>query len=151
ITLGGERIAVLDESPAEAKAMAVDALLAIPGLEHGAVDYIINTDKEAAHQAAVLDNNPTSQPGGILSQLKEKSRDIPAAIIDHYFPETYEKQFTKSNTYFDLHDVLEPLRFRDAETTTVTPSPEGKIYAKKYTVIGDVQNIGYHRGLRKQA
>src|SRR5699024_11375560 len=35
--------------------------------------------------------------------------------------------------------------------STVTPSPEGKIYAKKYTVIGDVQNIGYHRGLRKQA
>lgn len=151
ISIGGDPIDVLDELPAEVKEMAVDALQAIPGLEHGAVDFIINTDKEATHQAVVLEINPTAQLGGILYPIKGKARDVPAAIIDHYFPETYEKQFTKSNTYFDLHDVLEPLRFRDAETTTVTPSPEGKIYAKKYTVIGDVQNIGYHRGLRKQA
>src|SRR5699024_12821715 len=101
------------------------------GLEHGAVDFIINTDKEAAHQAVVLEINPTAQLGGILYPIKGKARDVPAAIIDHYFPETYEKQFPKSNTYFDLHDVLEPLRFRDAEATTDTTSPEGKRYAKK--------------------
>src|SRR5699024_10821922 len=29
--------------------------------------------------------------------------------------------------------------------------PAGKIYAKQYTVIRDVQHIRYHRGLRKQA
>src|SRR5699024_7795411 len=97
ISIGGDPIDVLDELPAEVKEMAVDALQAIPGLEHGAVDFIINTYKEAAHQVVVLEINPTAQLGCILYPIKGKARDIPAAIIDHYFPETYEKQFTKSN------------------------------------------------------
>ncbi|HEX6593684.1 MAG TPA: acylphosphatase [Bacillota bacterium] len=151
ISIGGDPIDVLDDLPTDIKQMAVNALQAIPGLGHGAVDLIVDFDSTETDRAVVLEINPTAQIGGILYPIQGKARDVPAAIIDYYFPETSDKQFAKGKTYFDLHDVLEPLRFRDAETTTVTPSPEGKIYAKKYTVIGDVQNIGYHRGLRKQA
>src|SRR5699024_1264045 len=48
-------------------------------------------------------------------------------------------------------DVLSPLTTRAAKRTTVTPHPQGELFAKKYTIKGDVQDIGYHRGLRKQA
>src|SRR5699024_7284413 len=57
----------------------------------------------------------------------------------------------KSRFYFDFMDVLSPLINRTVNKTTVTPFPQGKVYAKKYTITGDVQQIGYHRGLRKQA
>src|SRR5699024_1417325 len=57
----------------------------------------------------------------------------------------------RTRTYFDFYVVLDPLQSRDAATTTVTLSPHGKIFAKKYIVTGDVQSIGYHRGLRTQA
>ncbi|GAB3789606.1 acylphosphatase [Virgibacillus kimchii] len=149
ISLGGDPIDVLDELPEEIKTTAVRAIQAVPELYHGSVDLIIHADDTEA--GFVIEINPTSQLGGILYPLKGKSRDIPSAIIDYYFPETINVTKNKANIYFDFHDVLDPLQSRDASVSTVTPCPQEKLYAKKYTVSGDVQDIGYHRGLRKQA
>lgn len=151
ISLGGDPVDVLDELPSEIKETAVNAIKAVPGLLHGAVDLIIHQDRPAHEAGFVIELNPTAQLGGLLYPIKGKSRDIPAAIIDYYFPETAALKVDKTQTYFDFQDVLEPLQSRDANTSTVTPSPLGKLYAKKYTVSGDVKDIGYHRGLRKQA
>lgn len=151
ISIGGDPIDVLDELPEEVKQVAIEALHAIPGLTHGAVDLLLHRNKPLEEASYVIELNPTSQIGGILYPIEGKSRDIPAAIIDYYFPETKDLALDKTQTYFDFHDVLDPLQNRDASVTTVTPSPLGKIYAKKYIVSGNVQDIGYHRGLRKQA
>ncbi|MEC5425931.1 acylphosphatase [Virgibacillus sp. C22-A2] len=151
ISLGGDPVDVLDELPMEIKNTAVNALQAVPGLTHGAVDIIMHENKAIEEAGFVIELNPTAQIGAILYPMKGKPRDIPAAIMDFYFPETIHMQYDKTKTYFDFHDVLDPLQSRDASTTTVTPSPLGKLYAKKYIVSGSVQDIGYHRGLRKQA
>lgn len=148
ISLGGDPIDVLDTLNENTREIAINALKAIPGLSHGAVDLIVH---ESSGKPYVIELNPTSQIGGILYPIKGKSRDIPAAIIDYYFPSTKDMELDKTKTYFDFHDVLDPLQSRDAAVTTVTPSPMGRIYSKKYIVSGDVQDIGYHRGLRKQA
>src|SRR5690625_5426446 len=66
-------------------------------------------------------------------------------------PETKEVNTDKEKMYFDFSDVLSPLESNSANVSMVTPMPTGKLYAKKYTVIGDVQQLGYHMGLRKQA
>ena len=149
ISIGGDPIDVLDDLSAEIKRVAVQALRAIPGLTHGAVDMIIDEEQEG--KGYVIELNPTAQIGGILFPVKGKARDIPAAIIDYYFPETKDVQTEKEKIYFDFHDVLEPLISRQGVISTVTPAPIGKIHMKKYTVFGDVQNHGYHLGLRKQA
>ncbi|WP_163969614.1 acylphosphatase [Oceanobacillus halotolerans] len=151
LSLGGDPIDVYDELPQGIKDTAVKALHAVPGLEHGAVDLIIHPDKSPEEAGYILELNPTAQLGGILYPMKGKSRDVPAAIIDYYFPETIDVKMNKGKTYFDLYEVLDPLHSREAVVTTVTPSPMGEIVAKKYTVSGDVQDIGYQRGLRKQA
>ncbi|WP_152656809.1 acylphosphatase [Oceanobacillus sp. CFH 90083] len=148
ISLGGDPIDVLDSLSQEVKDTAVKALRSIEGLTHGAVDIMIN---ETDNKAYVLELNPTAQLGGLLYPMKGKSRDIPKAIIDFYFPETKGNDVAQINTFFDFHDVLDPLQNRDATVTTVTPCPQQKIYMKKYIVIGDVLDLGYHRGLRKQA
>ncbi|WP_036833697.1 acylphosphatase [Pontibacillus litoralis] len=151
ISIGGDPIDMLDDLPSEIKKVAVQALQAVPGLDHGAVDMMVHPDKPVNEAAFVIELNPTAQIGGLLYPMYGKSRDIPSAIIDYYFPETKGMDEERTNTYFDLHDVLEPLQMNTAYSTTVTPSPRGKLYAKKYTVYGDVKDIGYHRGLRKQA
>ncbi|MED3655570.1 acylphosphatase [Heyndrickxia sporothermodurans] len=150
ISKGGDPIGVTEELTDRIKNIAVQALHCIPGLTHGAVDLIIdNTNK---NNAVVLELNPTAQIGGLLFPVEGKASDIPSAIIDYYFPETKGAMFSnKSKLYFDFMDVLYPLNNRTAKVTTVTPIPKGEIYAKKYIVKGNVQNIGYHRGLRKQA
>mgnify|MGYP001476096576 FL=1 len=151
ISIGGDPIDVLDELSDEIKQIAVQALRAIPGLTHGAVDLIIDKDQDGNEAGYVIELNPTAQIGGILFPVKGKSRDIPAAIIDYYFPETKNVQTEKEKIYFDFYDVLEPLISRQGVISTVSPAPIGKIHMKKYTVYGDVQNHGYHLGLRKQA
>lgn len=152
ISLGGDPVDVFDELSNKIKEIAVKALKAVPGLVHGAVDILLYKDEETNEERGyVIELNPTSQLGGILYPVKGKARDVPAAIIDYYFPETKGRRLDNEKIYFDLFDVLEPLQSRQAHVSTVTPSPQGKIHAKKYTVIGDVQDLGYHRGLRKQA
>lgn len=150
ISIGGDPVDVFDEISHEVKDTAVNALRAVSGLEHGAVDIIIDENADDV-KAYVIELNPTSQLGGLLFPINGKSRDVPSAIIDYYFPETKSHHVDRTRTYFDFYDVLDPLQSRDAVTTTVTPAPRGRIFTKKYTVTGDVQNIGYHRGLRKQA
>ncbi|MFD1020149.1 acylphosphatase [Thalassobacillus hwangdonensis] len=146
ISLGGDPVDVLEELPANIKQLAVDAIKAVPGLVHGAVDLITHEEEKKGY---IIELNPTAQIGGLLYPIKGTPRDIPAAIIDYYFPETKGKD--RNDTFFDFHDVLDPLQSRDAISTTVTPSPQGKVFAKKYIVSGNVGDIGYHRGLRKQA
>ena len=151
ISIGGDPIDVYDELSDGVKEIAVQALHAIPGLVQGAVDLMVQEDKEGKEKAYVIELNPTSQLGGILFPIKGKSRDVPAAIIDYYFPETKDIKTEKEKLYFDFYDVLEPLISRQATVSTVSQSPVGKIYMKQYKVIGDVQDLGYHLGLRKQA
>lgn len=151
ISIGGDPIGVTDELPQEIKDIAVRAIQSIPGLTHGSVDLITDAYDNIGENTKIIELNPTSQIGGLLFPISGKSSDVPAAIIDYYFPETKEVKTDKTKFYFDFSDVLSPLVSSSATSTTVTPMPMGRVYAKKYTVIGDVQNIGYHMGLRKQA
>ncbi|MBU6081886.1 acylphosphatase [Allobacillus halotolerans] len=151
ISMGGDPIDVLDSIPNEVKELAIQSLQSIPGLTHGAVDILMNETNGELKKAAVLEINPTAQLGGILFPIKGKSRDIPKALVDYYFPETAPITIDNYSMYFPFYDVIEPLINRQSAVTTVTPAPVGKIYKKKYIVTGEVSNIGYHRGLRKQA
>jgi cyanophycin synthetase len=151
ISIGGDPVDVFDKLSEEIKETAVKAIAAIPGLHHGAVDLIVSDAPQNSNAAVVIELNPTAQIGSLLFPMKGRSRDIPAAIIDYYFPETVGLGKENHRVYFDLPDVLEPLRTRTVTVSTVTPAPNGKIYAKKYVVTGEVQRVDYHRGLRKQA
>src|SRR5699024_806807 len=58
---------------------------------------------------------------------------------------------THSKVYFDLSTVLEPLENRSSIEVEVVPAPQGKLYSRQLTVVGDVQKQSYHEWLRKQA
>lgn len=151
VSSGGDPIDVTDETPNEIKQIAIDAVKAIPGLHHAGVDIIVNEDPKIKQPAVVLEINPTAQIGGALFPLRGKARNIPAAIIDYYFPETKGIDTSDSKIYFDMSTVLEPLEDRTAIEVEVAPAPMGKLYAKRYVVIGDVQRHRYHRWIKKQA
>lgn len=148
ISIGGDPVDVFDTISDEVKNAAIEALHGIPGLTHGAVDLIVHEETKKPY---IIELNPTANLGGLLFPIKGKARDIPKAIIDYYFPETKDDERKQTTTFFDYYDVIEPLKARDAYSTTVTPCPQEKLHKKKYIVSGDVLDIGYHRGLRKQA
>src|SRR5690625_818173 len=151
VSIGGDPIDVTDEMSDDIKQIAIDALKAVPGLYHGGVDIIINEGNVSKDIAVVLELNPTAQIGGILFPLKGKARNIPAAIIDYYFPETKGIDTTDSRVYFDLSTVLEPLENRSTIEVEVSPAPLGELYAKKFIVSGTVQRESYHQWLKQEA
>ncbi len=151
VSIGGDPIGVLETLSSSVKNSAIRALQAIEGLEHGAVDIIVEQTDSGQENSYVIELNPTAQLGGIIFPYKGEPSDVPKAIIDFYFPETKEIHTEREKIYFDFSDVLEPLNSTQAVISTVSPPPVGEILMKKYIVNGDVVDIGYHLGLRKQA
>ncbi|MFA9458536.1 acylphosphatase [Halalkalibacter sp. AB-rgal2] len=151
ISSGGDPIDVTDTLANEIKEIAVKAIKAIPGLYHGGVDIIVNHQQPMGQNAVVIELNPTAQIGGILYPIKGKARDIPAAIIDYYFPETRGMNTHDSRVYFDFNIALEPLQNRSAVEIEIPQAPLGTFYAKKYTVSGQVNRYNFHRWLKNKA
>src|SRR5699024_5668005 len=133
------------------KKIAIDTVKAIPGLYHAGVDIIVNDETGGKRTAVVLEINATAQIGGILFPLRGKARNIPAAIIDYYFPETKGIDTSDSKVYFDMSTVLEPMENRSALEVEVAMAPLGKLYAKRFLVNGNVTSESYHRWLKRQA
>jgi D-alanine-D-alanine ligase-like ATP-grasp enzyme/acylphosphatase len=150
ISSGGDPIDILDELSEEIKAIAVNALKSVPGLEHGAVDLIINPDESNEKSGYVLELNPTAQIGSILYPLQGKSRDVPNAIIDYYFPET-KGLLKKPLVYFDFHEVLAPIARKAAIVTEVANLQFKELIGKKYTVAGDIHRLAYHQKIKEKA
>ena len=144
---GGDLWDATDELTPEVKQIAVDALQAMPGLGHAGVDVIVNPEDDT--KGTVIEINTTPEIGAHPFPTKGLARDVPAAIVDYYFPETAGKE--KSPFYFDFESVLEPLRTRTAKEVEVAPAPTGQVYARRFILDGDVQKPGYHRWIRKQA
>lgn len=151
VSSGGDPIDVTDSISDGIKELAIQAIQAVPGLTHGGVDIIENTTDNNDVPGFIIEINATAQIGGILFPLEGKARNIPAAIIDYYFPETKGIDTTNSKIYFDMSAVLEPMENRSAMEVEVAPAPMGKLFMKRYIVQGDVQREDYHIWLRKQA
>src|SRR5699024_11627469 len=103
---GGDPLDVTDEITDEIKQIAIDSVKAIPGLYHAGVDVIINDNPNLKEAAYVLEIHATAQIGGILYPLRGIARNIPAAIIDYYFPETKGIDNSESKIYFDMSTIL---------------------------------------------
>src|SRR5690625_1797509 len=83
--------------------------------------------------------------------LSGSPRNIPAAIIDYYFPETIGMAEDRTKIYFDYRKINNLLRPRLVQEVKLPNAPEGKLYAKRYVVSGKVQKVGYRNWIRGQA
>src|SRR5699024_12655864 len=92
ISIGGDPISVTDQLPDSVKELAVSALHAVPGLEHGAVDLITAARDGSGEKGIILELNPRAQIGELTFPEPGDANDVPAANIDYYFTETtYQK------------------------------------------------------------
>lgn len=148
ISIGGDPIDVFDEISMEVKAAAVDALKAVPQFSHGAVDLIVHQETLMPY---IIELNPTANLGGLLYPIKGRARDIPKAIIDHYFPETIDDRRETSSVYFDYNEVLVPLKDKTAFRSTVVPFKYEVLYARKYILTGAVDDFVFHQWIKGQA
>ncbi|GAB3789621.1 acylphosphatase [Virgibacillus kimchii] len=147
LSAGGEPIDVTDEISSNVKETAINAVKAIPGLIHGAVDMIIDNDSNVG---IVNEVNSKPQISNHLYPVEGYARDIPKAIIDYYFPETKNK-VKNTSLYFDFDSILPPLANGNVKEIRVPSIPYKKTTLKKFVISGKVQKVGYRIWLRKQA
>lgn len=119
ISAGGDSVDVTDSLSDEAKRIAIDAVQAM-GLLHGGVDLLVD-DYESEDAFIFLNElNPSSGLGPHLYPGFGERRDIPAAIIDFYFPGSKPIE-GGHNWAFAYDDVARLFRDNVAESVVVAP------------------------------
>ncbi|WP_017187689.1 acylphosphatase [Alkalibacillus haloalkaliphilus] len=144
---GGEPIDITDILTDEMKEVAVNAMKAIPGLVHCAVDMLVDNEKNTA---SVIEINSKPQIGAHLFPVEGKARNIPKEIIDYYFPETKDLK-TNTSYFFDFDAYLDPLLTGAAKEVTVKKVPEKQTVTKKFEVNGPARGSGYLTFIKKSA
>ncbi len=147
---GGDTVDATDDLSLENKNTAIDAIKAIAGLYHGAVDMIV--DKHTS-VGVVIEVNSKPQISSHLYPVIGKARDIPAAIVDYYFPETkgHYVNGQKEMFYYDFKSILETLRNGYAKEVIMPPIPKNTLIAKSFKLSGQVQGIGFRKWVHKHA
>mgnify|MGYP001434132646 CR=1 FL=1 len=147
LSQGGDPLEATHELSPEVKQLAVNALKALPSIGHAGIDIIINPNNE--REGTVIEINSKAEIAFHLYPLSGEPKDVPAAIIDYYFPETINKY--KSTAYFDYLSALEPLKNWTVEELTISQPPAKPVYKQTFLVKGKVQRVGYMTHIRREA
>ena len=149
VSAGGESVDVTDNISDAVKDIAINAVAAIPGLQHAGVDLMINSE---GNDGVVLEINTQASINSHLYPMEGKARDIPKALIDLYFPETISKYEKNANRfYFDYPTIYSLFQMNVINECTVSPVPTGDITSSRL----EIQNIDdytkYASWVKKQA
>ncbi|MBT2599383.1 acylphosphatase [Oceanobacillus sp. ISL-74] len=146
ISSGGDAIDLTDELTSEMKKIAIDAAKAIPGLKQCAVDMLIDKNN---NNVSVIEVNSKPLIGLHLFPETGKSRDIPKAIIDYYFPETKGLDRNLS-FYFDFDGATKLLRNGSIKEITIKKVPDYQEVGKKFNITGEVETA-YTKWISRKA
>lgn len=147
LSAGGDPISASHELSNKVKKVAVKALKALPSIPQGGVDIIV--DPLNNKKCVVLEINATAEISFHPFPLEGEPQDVPAAIIDYYFPETTKNK--KTSFYFDFPSILEPLKSWVTDEIKVSQPIEGEVYGKRYVVEGKVVKVGYMNRMKREA
>src|SRR5699024_7044095 len=96
---------ITDSIPEGFKRIAIESIKAIPGLKHASIDMLSN-DKEVR----ILEVNSSANISMHLFPTIGKSRNVPAAIVDYYFPETIKNRYNNQQMNFNYSHLLKTLK-----------------------------------------
>ncbi|WP_449355106.1 acylphosphatase [Virgibacillus natechei] len=147
ISSGGEPIDVTDKMSNKIKNIAIKTADAIPGMIQCGVDVIINNIS-----AVVLEVNTKPGIGSHVFPIEGDARDIPKAIIDYYFPETFSRReiVKKKDIYYDYRKITDILKQGIVSEVKLPDAPDN-LSLKAFNITGKVQGVGYRRWIQKQS
>lgn len=144
VSLGDTYLEMSSNIGAEIKGTVVKTVESIPGFHHGRIDLIADYSQNNIY---VVNVNPEAQLCQFLFPEKGQGTNIPAALVDFYFPETINK--SKINYYFDLSSAIKPIEYKNAQSIQISPLPIDKEHKKKYILSGDIDDFSFHLLLKK--
>ncbi|MCD2137393.1 ATP-grasp domain-containing protein [Salinicoccus halitifaciens] len=131
---GCETVDVTDELSDKMKALAVEALKAIPGMKVSGIDIIVDRSEDKGY---ILELNGAPNICGHIYPMEGEPKDVPKALIDYHFPETADKTVDNHEYFtFDLDTVSKTLKSGAVKRVTLPALPEGKLASMKIAVSG---------------
>ncbi|MCD2137388.1 acylphosphatase [Salinicoccus halitifaciens] len=146
-----EPLDVLDVLPEAFKETALKASETIPGFGHGIINIITQGNTPEPYVNGV---DLTGRISEFLYPVQGKARDIPAAIIDYYFPGTCKNVHNAHNApviFFDYNEVIQPLRDRTADNVKIVSYECGSLISRKFILSGEVDKYSFHRWIKGEA
>lgn len=134
VTLDGDPLDATDDLPHIAKEVSIQAVKAITGLDLCGLDIIVNSNNTSV---TVIEMNTRPMLGLHVFPFEGIPRDVISPIIDHYFPNTKNKEST--NLYFNLNEVISPIRERVSSSVVLSPLPIIKEYKVFRVMLEDIK------------
>jgi len=152
VSAGGDSVDYTEMASTKTKQLAIDSIAALPGVSHGGVDIIVENPGTEEETAAVLEINAAAELGLHLFPAEGAPRDIPGALIDHYFPGTSHLQGQSSFWYFDFKSAVAPILKGVAAEVEVVSIPK-RVLDQWVTVRyqGVVQRVGFRNWVSDRA
>jgi D-alanine-D-alanine ligase-like ATP-grasp enzyme/acylphosphatase len=149
ISTGGDPVDITETLTPEIKEMAIRALNAVPGLVQGAIDMIVNKE---TNSGVVLEINSKAEISLHTFPAEGEARDMPAHIIDYYFPETKGLLNNRNTTlYFDFDSIRTALESGTFKEIKVPSVPKFKHQVRAFRISGKVQDVGYRKWVMMKA
>ncbi len=160
VSAGGDPLDITEDVPDNVKYAAINAVKAIPGLQHGGVDILFNKDIYGK-PCVVIEINARAMICGHLYPFEGKPREAIADLIDYYFPESSPHRGTNKNLFFDFKDIRTLLfdykefksMLNNSTTTEVTlaRSPVEKVATYEIIASGKFHGVDFRHWVQKQA
>lgn len=125
---GGDVEDVTDAVPAKLTDAAVRAVAAIPGLQAGGVDVLYDASDSETPRVTVLEINARAHIGVNMYPTQGQGRDLPARMIEHFFPDAPERPSEVARSIgLNMDQILAPLRSGSADGVRL-PAMPGHLY-----------------------
>lgn len=150
---GADTVDATDELPEKIKQTAIDAAQAMPGLVHCGIDMIIDQTEDNLNHGTIIEINSRAELGIHLFPSKGKARDVPAAILDYYFPETIvaKEDLRKITSYFDFRKVESIFRNELIKEVVLKHAPKIEGIKRRIVVSGNIQGESFKKWIEKQS
>lgn len=147
---GGDSVDVTDLVSNRSKQLAVRAIEAIPGIDHGGVDVLLQNPFSEEERATVIEINQSAEMGLHLYPAFGTGTYPPSDVIDYYFP-GHAKDPATENWYFNLADVHNLINTGVAKSVEINALPDiSKLSWVEVTYAGKVQGVGFRNWLARE-
>ena len=146
VSAGGDPVDVMDQIDESVIHIGERAAKAIPGIELGGIDMIINPKTK---EKVIIEINTKPMIGLHVFPEKGEPRDVVKEIVDFYFPET--KDIKRSRLYFDFNRVTRSLDHVTTREIKLQRPPLIDFHAKRFLVSTERGHSQLRREIRRMA
>lgn len=146
LTQGVDLYDITEELTDEVKEIALSTIDAIPGMLHASIDML--TDGKDTY---VLEVNSSANISMHMFPTEGKPRNVPAFLVDYYFPKSIHDRNNNQNMSFNYLDMVKTLRMNYTDFIEIRSLKNEAITAKSITIKATGLDNAFQNFIKRKA